>query len=101
MYCLHAGKINSLCLVLYLEVSEGSEQVQQIETTAVTLSVRVVLGGGRGLGAHSEVKSGKRRGERSRRLNCRHYRSGRAIQPCPIVGVKTPFHQRFSVGVMA
>jgi hypothetical protein len=76
MYCLHAGKINSLMSGLVDEVSEESEEVQQIETTAATLSVHVVLGAGQGLGAYSEMKSGKRRGESSRRLNCRHHRSG-------------------------
>ena len=76
MYCLRAAKINSSCLVFYVEVSEGSEQVQQIETTAPAMSLRVVLAAGRGIGAYSEMKSAKRRGESSRRLNCRHYGSG-------------------------
>ena len=61
---------------LYVEVSEGPEQVQQIETTAPAMSVHVLLGAGQGLGAYSEMKSATRRGESSRRLNCRHYGSG-------------------------
>ena len=46
------------------EVSEESEQVQQIETTAPAISLHELLGAGQGLGAYSEVRSVKRRGLR-------------------------------------
>ena len=55
-----------------------SQKESKLQSAA--LSVHVVLGAGQGLGAYSEMKSAKRRGERTRRLNCRHHRSGDAIQ---------------------
>jgi hypothetical protein len=100
MYCLRAAKINSSCLVFYVEVSEGSEQVQQIETTAPAMSVHVLLGAGQGLGAYSEMKSATSwRKQSSVELSTPQKWS--AIQPCPIVGVKTHFIRDVSVGVMA